>query len=84
MIGKIVNAFCDQFLPDVVGDIAGAAIDAFSGNPLGAVTNGIDALDDLLPSRSEDKTKSQQQPQCSPIQITYVFSPTTWAHNQEQ
>lgn len=47
-IGGIVNKILDTFLPDVVGDIVGAAIDGAMGNIGGAVANGMDALQDLF------------------------------------
>lgn len=47
-IGGFVNRILDKFLPDVVGDIVGGAIDAWMGNAAGAVMNFGDALMDVV------------------------------------
>lgn len=47
-IGGFVNRILDKFLPDVVGDIVGGAIDAWMGNVAGAVMNFGDALMDVV------------------------------------
>lgn len=46
--GSILNKALDTFgLPDVVGDIAGTVLDACTGNIPGAVSNGLDMLEDV-------------------------------------
>lgn len=47
-IGILVNRLCDLFLPDVVGDLLGTVVDGVTGNVIGAVGNGVDALGDVF------------------------------------
>lgn len=47
-IGILVNRLCDLFLPDVVGDLLGTVVDGVTGNVVGAVGNGVDALGDVF------------------------------------
>lgn len=47
-IGILVNRICDLFLPDIVGDVLGTVTDAVTGNVVGAVGNGLDALGDVF------------------------------------
>ena len=54
-IGSFVNNLLDKFLPDIVGDVIGAAIDAYMGNYAGAVTNGLDAVEDVFEYAGADK-----------------------------
>lgn len=47
-IGGFVNRVLDKFLPDIVGDVVGGAIDSLMGNTAGAVMNFADALMDIV------------------------------------
>lgn len=47
-IGGFVNRILDKFLPDIVGDVVGGAIDSFMGNAAGAAMNFADALMDVV------------------------------------
>lgn len=47
-IGGFVNRVLDKFLPDIVGDVVGGAIDTLMGNTAGAVMNFADALMDII------------------------------------
>jgi hypothetical protein len=51
--GSLVSSAVKSFLPpdlQFLGGIAGAAVDIQSGNPMGAMQNGMDALQDLQQS----------------------------------
>lgn len=47
-IGGFVNRILDKFLPDIVGDVIGGAIDTYLGNAAGAALNFADALMDVV------------------------------------
>lgn len=47
-IGRIINSICDKFLPDVVGDVLGAALDGITGDFAGCAANALDAVEDVL------------------------------------
>ena len=47
-IGGFVNRVLDKFLPDIVGDVVGGALDTLMGNTAGAVMNFADALMDII------------------------------------
>lgn len=47
-IGGLVNKVLDTFLPDIVGDLVGTAIDIYTGNAAGAAMNAADALVDVV------------------------------------
>lgn len=47
-IGGFVNRILDKFLPDIVGDLVGGALDTWMGNVAGAAHNFADALMDVV------------------------------------
>jgi hypothetical protein len=47
-LGGMLNSALDSLgMPDWMGDVAGGVLDFCSGNMVGAVTNGLDALEDV-------------------------------------
>lgn len=55
-IGGWLNDLSDSLgLPDWFGDIAGTVADAICGNVVGAVANGLDALEDVAIACGEEK-----------------------------
>lgn len=55
-LGGILNSAMDSLgLPDIVGDIAGGVLDFCTGNYVGAVANGLDALEDVASACGGDE-----------------------------
>lgn len=47
-LGSLLNSALDSLgLPDWIGDIAGGVLDFCTGNYIGAIANGLDALEDV-------------------------------------
>jgi hypothetical protein len=53
-IGRLLNNILDKFLPDVVGDVIGAAVDGATGNWAGLALNAADAFEDVLDACGAD------------------------------
>lgn len=54
-LGRILNTICDKFLPDIVGDVLGAAVDGLTGDFAGCAANALDAVEDVLEYAGCDK-----------------------------
>src|SRR5690554_720050 len=55
-LGGILNSALDSLgLPDWIGDIAGGVLDFCTGNYVGAVANGLDALEDVAKACGGDE-----------------------------
>lgn len=74
-IGTMLNKALDSLgLPDWVGDIAGAAVDFCTGNYVGAVANGLDALEDVARACGGDELAGFLK---AGSDITNMFAPTS-------
>ncbi|TDP75446.1 hypothetical protein [Bradymonas sediminis] len=55
-LGGILNSALDSLgLPDWIGDVAGGVLDFCTGNYVGAVANGLDALEDVAKACGGDE-----------------------------
>lgn len=72
-IGGFINSLLDKFLPDIVGDLIGAAVDVCTGNTAGAACNALDALEDVFEAVGADEVAQAMDVIVSVVEI--VVSP---------